>query len=69
MDDFKSTLDDEIHRLKSTPKAEGAERVYVAGEKEFEKEKENSVKGVIVDPPVFDDLKAIADELNLEFDL
>lgn len=69
VDDFKATMDDEIRRLKTTPKAEGADRVYIAGEKEFEKEEETRVKGVVLEPPVVADLKAIAYELDLEYDL
>jgi LDH2 family malate/lactate/ureidoglycolate dehydrogenase len=69
VDNFKTTMDDEIRRLKNSPKAEGAERIYIAGEKEFEQEQENRIKGVVLHPRVVADLQAIADEVGLVYDL
>jgi len=69
VDEFKATLDDIIRRLKDSPKAEGAERIYIHGEKEFEMEEERRVNGVVLHPKVVADLQAIAQELGTPYDL
>jgi L-2-hydroxycarboxylate dehydrogenase (NAD+) len=69
LDEFKATMDDIIRRLKRSPKAEGEERIYIHGEKEFEMEDDRRVRGVVLHPKVVTDLQAIADELGLVYDL
>lgn len=66
---FKATMDDIIHRLKQTPKAEGAERIYIHGEKEFEMEEDRRVNGVVLHPKVVADLEVIAQEVGVPYDL
>jgi len=68
LDEFKATMDDIIQRLKATSKAEDAERIYIHGEKEYE-EAERRAKGIPLGPKVEADLKAIAEELGVEYDL
>jgi L-2-hydroxycarboxylate dehydrogenase (NAD+) len=69
LDEFKATMDDIIRRLRGSPKAEGEERIYIHGEKEFEMEDERKVKGVVLHPKVVADLHGIADEMGLVYDL
>lgn len=69
LDEFKATMDDIIRRLKRSPKAEGEERIYIHGEKEFEMEDERRLGGVVLHPKVVTDLQGIADELGLVYDL
>jgi LDH2 family malate/lactate/ureidoglycolate dehydrogenase len=69
LEEFKATMDDIIGRLRNSPKAKDEEHIYVAGEKEFEMEKEHRVNGVILEPKVVTDLKAIAGEVNIVYDL
>jgi L-2-hydroxycarboxylate dehydrogenase (NAD+) len=69
VDEFKATMDDIIRRLKNAPKADGQDRIYIAGEKEFEREEDRLHNGVILNPKVAADLKAIAEELDLAYDL
>jgi L-2-hydroxycarboxylate dehydrogenase (NAD+) len=69
LDEFKATMDDIIRRLKRSPKAEGEERIYIHGEKEFEMEDDRRVRGVVLHPKVVTDLQSIADELGLVYDL
>ena len=45
-DEFKRDMDRLIQELKSTPPLDGQERVYVAGEIEFETAAERAVKGI-----------------------
>lgn len=69
LDEFKATMDDIIQRLKDTSKAEGQERIYIHGEKEYEITEERKGNGVILHPKVAADLKAIADEAQVAYDL
>jgi L-2-hydroxycarboxylate dehydrogenase (NAD+) len=67
--DFKATMDDIIRRLREAPKAEGEQRIYIHGEKEFEMEKDRRVNGVVLDAKVIADLKAIAEDMDIPYDL
>jgi LDH2 family malate/lactate/ureidoglycolate dehydrogenase len=67
--EFKNDMDRLIRELKSTPPAKGQERVYVAGEIEFETEKERTAKGIPLIESVLAGLKAVAEQLSVRFDL
>jgi LDH2 family malate/lactate/ureidoglycolate dehydrogenase len=69
LDDFKATMDDIIRRLKATPKAEGHDRIYIHGEKEFEAAEKNMKNGVLLVPAVVDTLKEISKKFNVPLDL
>ena len=69
LEPFKETMDDIIQRLKNSPKAEGQERIYIHGEKEFEMEEERRVNGVLLHPKVLADMKAIAHEVGVDYGL
>ena len=64
--EFKSDMDDLICRLKEAPKAKGAERVYVHGEKEFEEAEKRGKEGIPLNPKVVKDLAAIALQVGLK---
>jgi LDH2 family malate/lactate/ureidoglycolate dehydrogenase len=67
--DFEATMDDILRRLKASPKAEGQERIYIHGEKEFEIEEERRVNGVLLHSKVVADIRGIADEVGVIYDL
>lgn len=69
LDEFKVTMDDIIRRLKGSAKAEGAERIYIHGEKEFEEEERRRREGIPLHPKVVATVQQIADELGVEYDL
>jgi len=69
VDEFKAAMDDLQQRLKNTPKAEGQDRIYIHGEKEYEKAEHYSRDGIPINPKVVEDLKAIAEEMNVKWDL
>lgn len=69
IDEFKATMDDIIRRLKETPKAEGHDRIYIHGEKEFEVEEDRKVHGVVLHPKVVSDLKAMAEEVGVAYEI
>lgn len=68
VDEFKVTMDDLQQRLKNAPKAEGQNRIYIHGEKEYEKAENYSRDGIPINPKVVEDLKAIAEEVAVKWD-
>lgn len=64
-DEFKRDMDDIIQRLKNAPKAKGAERVYIHGEKEFEQAEQLAKTGVPLNAKVVEDLRRIAKQLGM----
>ena len=69
VNEFKAAMDDLQQRLKNTPKAEGQDRIYIHGEKEYEKAEHYSRDGIPINPKVVEDLKAIAEEMDVKWDL
>jgi LDH2 family malate/lactate/ureidoglycolate dehydrogenase len=65
--EFKADMDDLITRLKDSPKAEGAERIYIHGEKEFETQEKRQAQGIPLHPTVLKTLRGIGDELRIPF--
>jgi LDH2 family malate/lactate/ureidoglycolate dehydrogenase len=68
VDEFRSSMDDLIRRLKNGRLAEGAARIYIPGEKEFEQAAQRS-HGIPLEAKVVDSLKKIAAEAGVEYDL
>lgn len=68
-DEFKAAMDDLQRRLKEAPKAQGQERIYIHGEKEYEASERYLSEGVPLNPKVADDLQALGKELDVTFDL
>ena len=64
-EEFKRDMDDLIQRLRNTPKALGAERIYIHGEKEFEQAEQFAKEGVPLNAKVAKDLRAIAEQLGM----
>ncbi|HEC34329.1 MAG TPA: Ldh family oxidoreductase [Chloroflexi bacterium] len=68
-DEFKAAMDDIQRRLKGAPKAEGQDRIYIHGEKEYEEADRRAREGIPLNPKVAADLRAIGAELGVEYDL
>jgi LDH2 family malate/lactate/ureidoglycolate dehydrogenase len=64
-DEFKSDMDDLIRRLKDAPKADGAERIYIHGEKETEETERRLKNGIPLNPKVAEELRSIARQLGI----
>jgi L-2-hydroxycarboxylate dehydrogenase (NAD+) len=64
--DFRADMDRYLADLKAVPPAEGARRVYVAGQKEFEKERECSQQGVPLRREVYGEISRIGSEQGVE---
>jgi L-2-hydroxycarboxylate dehydrogenase (NAD+) len=67
--DFKKQLDDMIKLLKNSPKAKGQDRIYVAGEKEFEVANYNKKHGIPVLESVVEEMKQNGRRLGIPFEL
>jgi len=69
VDEFKGAMDDLQQRLKDAPRAKGQDRIYVHGEKEHGEAKLRSSEGIPLNPKVAADLRAIGEELGVEYDV
>jgi len=67
--DFKKQIDEMITLLKESPKATGKDRIFIAGEKEFENVKYNEKHGVPVIKPVVEELISNGKRLGIPFEL
>jgi len=67
IDQFKVDMDDLIRMVKSSPKSEGQDRIYIHGEKEFETEAERRRNGIPLHPTVTASMKKISEELEVEW--
>jgi LDH2 family malate/lactate/ureidoglycolate dehydrogenase len=69
LDEFKLDMDKMIRELKDSPKAAGQERIYIPGEKEFERAERYISEGVPLLVPVVNGLKEAGAQIGVEFDL
>jgi LDH2 family malate/lactate/ureidoglycolate dehydrogenase len=63
--DFKHDMDDMFDALKSSPRAEGQERIYVAGEPEAECERRRRDDGIPLAPALVEQCNALARSLGV----
>lgn len=66
-DEFKAQMDYLIRMLKDSPKAVGQERIYIAGEKEFEMAERNALEGVPLLNTVVKMLQQAGEEIGVRF--
>jgi LDH2 family malate/lactate/ureidoglycolate dehydrogenase len=69
VDAFKTDMDKELRGFKDSAKAPGHDRIYVAGEIEYEKTLEYRKNGIPVHIKVWDGLEKLAAELGVPFDI
>jgi LDH2 family malate/lactate/ureidoglycolate dehydrogenase len=67
--EFKTAMDDLQRLLKNAPKTEGQSRIYIHGEKEYEKTELYTREGIPLNQKVAADLRAIAQEIGVDYDL
>lgn len=67
IEDFKAQMDDMIGILQQSPRADGQEKIFIAGEKEYELEKYNQQHGVPLLQKIVEDLEQDAAKLGLSF--
>ncbi|HHY95031.1 MAG TPA: Ldh family oxidoreductase [Firmicutes bacterium] len=66
---FRQRMDQMIRELKASPKQEGQNRIYIAGEKEFEEEEARLRSGIPVNPLVVAQLRATCRDLGVPWPL
>ena len=64
--EFKARMDGMIREIKAAPLAKGAERIYLPGEIEWEKQEVALVAGIPLPPDVVASLRGLADDVGLE---
>jgi LDH2 family malate/lactate/ureidoglycolate dehydrogenase len=67
--DFKRDMDKELSAFRASDKVPGQERIYVAGEIEYEKTLANRQNGVPVHVKVWSGLEKLAADLDIPFEL
>jgi LDH2 family malate/lactate/ureidoglycolate dehydrogenase len=68
-DEFRAAMDRTLRTIRDSPKAAGAERVYIAGEKEFDTQDERQRLGIPLLPAVVQMLQRLAAEAGTQYDL
>jgi LDH2 family malate/lactate/ureidoglycolate dehydrogenase len=69
LETFKKTMDEMLNGLRNSAKAEGEKRIYIHGEKEYEKEEEFKKNGTPLEEKVFAQLKKLAEDMGLKFEI
>ena len=67
--EFKAAMDDMMQALKASEKAQGHNRIYVAGEIEFETQQERSQQGIPYHPAFVKQMQELAHELGISFEI
>ncbi len=67
--DFKKAMDEMYLSYRSLPRAEGVEKITLAGEPEREIEERRRKEGIPLNPAVISSLQNMAKELAIEYDL
>ncbi|AFG38880.1 Ldh family oxidoreductase [Spirochaeta africana] len=62
---FKKSIGDILRSLRASDKAPGQERIYTAGEKEWEAYRVRSVEGIEIPASVAQEFRTMADELGI----
>ncbi|MFW9853669.1 MAG: Ldh family oxidoreductase [Candidatus Thorarchaeota archaeon] len=63
---FKTIAGSILRKLRNSRKAPGHERIYTAGEKEYETEIKRKKSGIPINRSILEDLRVMRQELNLE---
>ena len=66
---FKRDMDQLLNGLRNSPKAEGEDRIYIHGEKEFEKAERAAIEGVALSDVTVKTLVTAGNEDGVPFDL
>ncbi len=65
IEEFKADMDDMLRALKASPRAEGEERIYTAGEPEAECERRRRLEGIPLAPALVKQVNEIARSLGV----
>ena len=67
LDEFEESMDDMVRALKTSAKAQGQERIFIHGEKEWEATDERKRLGIPLHPKVVSDLRTLGEELGVPY--
>ncbi len=67
LSEFKARMDAALREIKQSPLAEGAQRIYIPGEIEFETKAERLKNGIPVPEPIVKEFIALGAELGVPF--
>jgi L-2-hydroxycarboxylate dehydrogenase (NAD+) len=65
LESFKNTTGEILRELRAATKQPGSDRIYTAGEKEFENERRVRTEGVVIVPNLLKEVQVMIKELNL----
>lgn len=65
---FEARMAQTIREIRNAPKAEGADRIYLPGEMEWERREKALVEGIEFPPDVLANLRPLAKEMGIDFD-
>ncbi len=66
IDQFKSRIDHVIDQIRQAPKAQGAQRIYLPGDFEWENRERALADGILLPDDVVASLQALATDLNFD---
>lgn len=69
VDDFRERMDTMLSSVKASAKAKGQDRIYIHGEKEWELEEQYRRSGIPLYIKVWESLRNLASQVNIEFPL
>ena len=69
VDEFRALMDRMAAHLKETPRLPGIDRIQLAGDPEHEIEERRRAEGIPLHPAVVASLRAMCQELEIEFDI
>lgn len=64
--EFKGRMDGMIREIKAAPLAKGADRIYLPGEIELERQDAALVEGIMLPPDIVASLRGLADDMDLD---
>ena len=64
---FKARMDQTIREVRASEKADGADRIYLPGEMEWERREKALLEGIDLPDDVLASLRGLADDLQLDF--
>jgi len=66
VEQFKARMDQTIREIRQEPKADGADRIWLPGEMEFQRREKALVEGIDLPDDVVASLRGLAEDLNLD---
>lgn len=69
LEQYKQNIDQMVQEMKSLPKNPGVEEIFMPGEPEIRRRNERKVEGIDLSDSVYEELRVLAEEYQIEFTL